>query len=966
MNGNYKSKLLASAVTAVLVFSSILLVSGVQATPSDDLEVSYMFEPDGTPPPRANIAYDFIVEWENDGSSDYDATVRLYEDCDLTTLASESDSIAMGAGQDGDVTLSITFDETGEICFSGTIYYSGSDYGEFENYINVEPETGEADLFIEFQIEGSNFAVGEEVNVLFEYGNDGTVSTLNPVTFMAYFDPIDDDATNYFEPSPVTFSYVSPPPPDAPPEAERMEWPYTIPEGTPDGKYKFTVIIDSDENNTVEDPDLDNNVDVWEVCIGDCSEADLLISEASGLNSMRAEPENAVAGMTISFYYAVSNTGEGDAVPPGPFDDPPREGNFTMGIEVKKCPDGDCTDQIWVPVNTTASIKTPISSGQTMEDDAILGVNWSTSSNDAGLWNIRIVADYENVIKESNEDNNMLEWFKIHEGYFNLVEQRPDLMVAGINQGIDKVYQNDERIIQVAITQTSMGDAMANDVEVYLKIRDPDLSTIDWFQIDESRTIGLAPETTFFEYAWTPTKLGFYEFYAYVDRDDEILEWDEDNNEFDSDKYIEVFEKLSDLEVTSVSIDPINDEGYAMVGISSEIVATIVNSGIRNMTSSEGTKLEVSFYTSAPFATKLATVNVDQALAVGESIEISIPFIFSENAQYRVIAKVDEDKLISEENENNNEKFKNIYAVSSLDAYVNNFSVIVGDGLAGVDHSLTFDLGMYNVPDEGTYRLHFNVSIDGTFGWGEVLELSSENTTGFYPVGTGYSVSGSYAYIDFNSSYNVQTVVIPWIPEASRSDTYNITVEVNSEINVKSENDEIYRELIVEKLTTNLLVESIKVTDSQGSATIKVTIGYPQGEQSDLNVNVGLLIYRASDYADGEGTPIESLTVKTIEGILKGDSRPVSFTWAHLTGDFIFVAVVDPIICDEDTNVCEDKIKEVNELDNIYPSLLTTFGTSETVDTDEEDDEGLLGLPSISVTIAMSIFGVVALARRRR
>jgi hypothetical protein len=78
------------------------------------------------------------------------------------------------------------------------------------------------------------------------------------------------------------------------------------------------------------------------------------------------------------------------------------------------------------------------------------------------------------------------------------------------------------------------------------------------------------------------------------------------------------------------------------------------------------------------------------------------------------------------------------------------------------------------------------------------------------------------------------------------------------------------------------------------------------------------------------------------------------------------VAVVDPIICDEDTNVCEDKIKEVNELDNIYPSLLTTFGTSETVDTGEEDDEGLLGLPSISVTIAMSIFGVVALARRRR
>ena len=952
MNENYKSKLLASAVTAVLVFSSLLFISGAQATPSDDLEVSQMYDPDGTPPPRANIAYDIVVEWSNEGSSDYDATVRLYEDCDLNTMADESDSISMGAGEEGLITLSITFEDTGEVCFSGTIFYSGTDYGEFENYLNVEPETGEADLSIELQIEGSNFAAGEEVNVIFEYGNEGTVSTLNPVTFIAYFDPVDDDPTTSFSPSPLTFNFISPPPPDAPPESERMEWPYTIPGGTPDGKYKFTVIIDSEQNNTEEDPNLDNNVDEWEVCVGDCSEADLVISEANQLNSLRVQPEDGVAGMTLSFFYAVENQGEGDALPPGPFDD--REGNLTMGIEVMKCPDEDCTGQVWVPVNTTAPIKTPINSGETMEDDSILGVNWSTSSSDAGWWNIRIVADYENVIEESSEANNNLEWFKIHSGYFNLAEQRPDLMVAGINEGIDKVYQDDERIIQVAITQTSMGDAMADGVEVYLKMKDPDLQSTDWFQIDEAKTVGLTPETTFFEYAFTPTKLGYYEFYAYVDREDNILEWDDTNNEFNADKYIQVFEKLPDLEVTSVSINPVNDEGYAMVGVSSEVVATIVNSGIRDMTSSEGTKLEVSFYTSAPMATKLATVNVDQALAVGESVDITIPFKFLENAQYRVIAKVDEDKLITEEDENNNEKYKNIYAVSSLDSYVNNFSVVVGDGLAGVEHPLTFDLGMHNVPDEGTYRLHFNVSIDGTFGWGEVLELSTQNTTGFYPVGTGYSVSGSYAYIDFNSSYNRQTVTIPWIPDPSRSDTYNISVEVSSDINVDIGNDEVYAELTVEKLTTNILVESIKITESGGSATIKVTLGYPQGEQSDLDVEVGLLVYRASDYSEGN-PPIDSLTVKSINGILRGDSRPISFTWAVSNGDYIFVAVVDP----------ENKVKEINEADNSYPSLLTNFGTSEVIDDAEEEDEGLLGLPSISVTIAMSIFGLVALARRR-
>jgi len=897
------------------------------------LDVYQMYEPDGNPPPRANIAYDMIVEWRNEGSSDYDATVRLYEDCDLDALASESDTITMGAGESGTVTLEITFDSTGEVCFSGTIYYSDSDYGEFENFINVEPETGEADLWVDFDMEGTSFAAGEEVNVIFEYGNEGDVSTLHPVTFMAYFDPVDDDATNYFDPSPVTFDFISPPPPDAPPEADRMEWSYTIPSDTGDGNYKFTVIIDSDEDNTEEDPDLNNNVDVWEVCVGDCSEADLLISEASGLNSIRVQPEDAVAGMTLSFFYAITNSGEGDA-------DPPGDGDLTIGLEVMKCPDGDCTGQIWVSVNTTAPITQSIPAGETMEDDSILGVNWSTSSNDDGIWNIRLVADYEDVISESNEDNNNLDWFTVHNEYFELKEQRPDLIVTDIDEGSGKVYQDNGRLIQVAVSQTELGEQIANNVEVHIKITDPDGDVIDWFKIDESKTVHLMPEVTLFEYVWTPTKLGYYEFDAYVDINEDILEWNEDNNEYNNDKYIQVFEKFPDLQVTNIEITPTDDEGYAIVGLSSEITATIANLGVGDMTSSEGTKLEVTFYTTSPMVTKLATINVDQALAVGESIDITFPFKFLENAQYRILAKVDEDKLIDEEDDNNNEKYTNIYAVSSLDSYVINLNIEEGDGLSGMDHPMTFDLGMHNVPDEGTYRLHFNISIDGTFGWGDILELSSQNTTGFYPVGTGYSVSGNYAYIDFNSSYNLQTVVIPWIPEPDRTDTYNISIEISSRINAVETNDRTYAIIDIEKLTTNLLVESIKITDSDGSATIKVTIGYPQGEISSLDAEVGLLVYRAVDYNAGN-PPINLLTIKSIDGILRGDSRPISFTWDIISsGDYIFVAVVDP----------DNLINEINENDNIYPSILTHFETiiiegctdpkAENYDEDAEMDDG--------------------------
>ncbi len=951
MDVNYKKKLFASAVTVALVFSSLMLLTGVQAGAEDDLEVSNLYEPAGTPPPRANIPYDFLVGWKNTGDDSYDATVRLFSDCDQDDLADESDTITMGAGEDGSVTLSVTFTEVGETCYSATIHYDSTDYGEFENYINVEPETGDANLWIEFDMEGNQASPGEEVNVIFEYGNEGDVSTLNPVTFMAYFDPLDDDATNSFAPSPVTFDFLSPPHADAPPEPESMEWQYTVPSDTDEGRYKFTVIIDSEENNTDEDPDLDNNRAEFEMCIGDCSEPDLRVWDNS-IDSIRAEPLDPISGNTVTFTYSIENAGEGDAVPPGPFDE--EEGELVVHLEVMKCPDGDCSGQTWVFVNQSKSIRTPIGGGEIFTSDAILAANWSTSSDDAGFWNVRIVVDGEDVIDETDESNNDLDWFKVYDEYFELREQRPDLIVNGIDEGQGKVYQNDPRTIQVAVTQSTLGDRMADDTDVFIKIRDPDMSVIDWFKIDDSKTVGLPPETTLFEYTWTPTKLGVYEFYAWVDKDDTILEWDDTNNQYGSDKYVEVFEKLPDLDVVSVSVAPLNDDGYAMVGVSSNLTATIANVGVRDMTASEGSKLEVTFYTAAPISAQLAIINVDQALAMGESIDVSIPFMFSENAQYRLVVKVDEAKLIDEVDTWNNENFKNIYAVSSMDAYVSNLSVAVNDGLAGKDHPITFNLGMSNLPEEGTYRLHFNVSIDGTFGFGEVLAVAMENITGFYPIGIGYQVSGPYGFIDFNSSYNHQSVVMPWIPSAERTDDYVVFVEVSSDINVVFDNDAANVSISIVKLTTNLLVDSIKVTEADGSATIKVTVGYPQGEQSQLDTDVALKVYRASDYAEG-GAPIDELTTKTITGLLKGDSRPISFTWAVKNGDYIFVAVVDP----------DNQVKEINEMDNEFPSLEVAFGGPTSTGPTDEEDEGFLGLPAPSIVVAMGMVGLVALARRR-
>jgi len=454
MDVDYKKKLFASAVTVALVFSSLMLLTGAQAGAEDDLEVSNLYEPAGNPPPRANIPYDFLVGWKNSGDDSYDATVRLFSDCEQNDLADESDTITMGAGEDGSVTLSVTFTEVGDTCYSATIFYESVDYGEFENFVNVEPETGDADLWIEFDMENNQANPGEEVNVMFEYGDEGDVSTLNPVTFMAYFDPLDDDATNSFAPSPVTFDFLSPPHADAPPEPDRMEWQYTVPGDTSEGRYKFTVIIDSEENNTDEDPDLDNNRAEFEMCIGDCTEPDLRVWDNS-IDSIRAEPIDPISGNIVTFKYSIENAGEGDAEPPGPFDE--EDGELVMYLEVMKCPDSDCSGQTWVFVNQSKSIRTPIGGGEIFTSDAILAINWSTTPDDAGFWNVRVIVDGENVIDETDENNNDLDWFKVYDGYFELKEQRPDLIVNGIDEGQGKVYQNDPRTIQIAVTQSSIG-----------------------------------------------------------------------------------------------------------------------------------------------------------------------------------------------------------------------------------------------------------------------------------------------------------------------------------------------------------------------------------------------------------------------------------------------------------------------------------------------------------------------------
>ena len=65
------------------------------------------------------------------------------------------------------------------------------------------------------------------------------------------------------------------------------------------------------------------------------------------------------------------------------------------------------------------------------------------------------------------------------------------------------------------------------------------------------------------------------------------------------------------------------------------------------------------------------------------------------------------------------------------------------------------------------------------------------------------------------------------------------------------------------------------------------------------------------------------------------------------------------------SSITDNQVKEINEMDNEFPSLEVTFSDSTSTGPTDEEDEGLFGLPAPSIVVAMGMFGLVALARRR-
>ncbi|OIR09406.1 MAG: hypothetical protein BEU05_02730 [Marine Group III euryarchaeote CG-Bathy2] len=951
MKSNNGDKLAAVLLAGALLLSGLMVFPTAAGNPGPDLVIRDFYELDGNPPPRANTLYEVYVAWKNNGDADATGVRIGIEDEDGDLMGAKSDPIDMDAGESGSLTMEITFDETGEtmpvaiVDYDATVSEDDESNNEYEGWFNVEPEIGIADVWADLDIEETEAQAGQQMLLRFSVGNSGNVSTATPVTLGLFFEEAGDEPQNWVEPTPLHYAYISPPPPG---EAggELMEFEWQVPQDTDDGWHEFIVIADYYENNT-EDNNLSNNRDTHEICIGDCTLPDLTWLE-QGLDSITVRPPEAVAGEAVTVLYALANIGEGDASP-----------GTVINLEVEKCP---CDGSGWQQVNTTGSLRVPIGAGETFDSESDLAMNWSIPEDGPGDWDLRIVIDPGNSVEEDREDNNNLSWYDAHDDYLEVIERKSDLQVAGASTD-GQAYAGDTIDLNLEIQQSELGNKMATDVNVRLRITDPELQEYGPYTLGPY-DVGTFPEITIFTFEWDiplncggSACIGDYTLEVMVDPGNEIGEWDETNN-LRNDLSINVKEKLPDLIVTDVVITPVDEDGSAAVGVASTITAVVSNVGLRDMSPGEGADFEVTFSTAAPSQSVIGTSAVGIALAIGESANVSIGYIFSDLGTYKVVAEADAADDINEMDETNNEAYDILPAVTSIDGWVQN--VTTTDGLSGKNHPLSFEIGFNNLPASGWQHLFFRVTVEGTGGWGDVLQLEAGDN--FLISASDHEVWPNMAFVNLTAANSNASIMLVWVPDKDRSDNYTITVEVFAAIDTNEDNNANSTRANIEKLTTDLLIEKMSVKDTASSVQVIVDVVFPQGEQSTLwDVEVSLKVYDWEDYAaDGDtAVPRENLGTKTINGGLsRGSSWSLTFTWAREKGEFIFVAEVDP----------NNKVREINEINNVYASDVEEFGDVSTGGTDNggEEDGGLFGIPSISGLAALSLLGTVALLRRRR
>ena len=235
---------------------------------------------------------------------------------------------------------------------------------------------------------------------------------------------------------------------------------------------------------------------------------------------------------------------------------------------------------------------------------------------------VKVCADSDNEIAESNETNNCIE---------NVLECppcKPDLTVTGLTTP-ESIYANLSNTINATVSNIGEGDACAFNVSLLA----------DGSVVDTRSVAGLtANESVNLNFTWTPTHAGEYELCVLTDSNDEIVESDETNNEYCEN--VTVLESKPELVIVRIALKTtgyVNEDN--VLGVLVKNIGVLDAGSFDVSLSVDGTSLGEQTVTS---------------LAAGESTELEYTWTPIEPGEHVLSATADTNNEVEEYNETNN------------------------------------------------------------------------------------------------------------------------------------------------------------------------------------------------------------------------------------------------------------------------------------------------------------------------
>ncbi|MFY1113205.1 MAG: CARDB domain-containing protein [Methanosarcinaceae archaeon] len=381
---------------------------------------------------------------------------------------------------------------------------------------------------------------------------------------------------------------------------------------TPSTEGKVNILVWADSENYVSESDEWNNEKTASIEVKKQTYPDLVVETIS---SNPTEPE---PGQTATVTVTVKNLGT------------EKSGPTNLEFYV----DGVYTGEEEIPdlnyYDKGSYLGTYAEEGDvpelTPESSSEISFEWTPETE--GETEIRAVVDSEDIVPESDEENN--------EKTLNITAKKkmsPDLIITAFSVEPDNLEPGET--VNIAVTVRNRGNERSGQTNIAFYVNEGFIGEVQLPELSAKSSLSRS-------YQWVPETEGIKWIRARVDEDNLVFESNEWNND-ESDYVVVEKQTYPDLVIEDFTANPSNPEPGETV-----ILTTIV----KNQGNEKSDETDLTYYIAGSGIGK----GIVPELEPESSLEISFPWIPETEETVNILAWADAGNQVEESNEWNNEK----------------------------------------------------------------------------------------------------------------------------------------------------------------------------------------------------------------------------------------------------------------------------------------------------------------------